>query len=83
MRAAARIRARAKRLNSLANETLAKFRSKSEEVMHMTNSVVAKHLQSCAKKAYRIKCRRELSATESLFLFTKSNLPLHYSSVLI
>ena len=61
MRAAARIRARARRLNSSAKETLAKFRSKSGEVMHVTNSMIAKHLQLCAKKAYGIKCRRALA----------------------
>ena len=61
VRAAARIRARARRLNSSAKETLAKFKNKSGEVMYVTNSMIAKHLQLCAKKAYGIKCRRALA----------------------
>ena len=37
------------------------FKSKSGEVMCITNSMVTKHLQLCAKKAYGIKCRRALT----------------------
>ena len=61
VRAEARIWARARRLKSLAKETLAKFKSKSGEVMHVTNSMIAKYLQLCAKKAHGIKCRRALA----------------------
>ena len=49
-RAKIRIRDRARRLNFSAKETLAKFRNKSGEVTHVTNSMIAKHLQLCAKK---------------------------------
>ena len=44
VRAAARIRERARRLKFSPKETLAKFKDKSGEVVHITNSMIAKHL---------------------------------------
>ena len=61
VRAAARIRARARRLNSSAKETLAKFKDKSGKVLDITNKMIAKHLQACAKRAHGIRCRRALA----------------------
>ena len=50
VKTASSIRERVKRSNPSAKETLAKFKSKSGEVTHVTNSMIAKHLQLCAKK---------------------------------
>ena len=61
VRAAARIRERARRLNSSAKETLAKFKDKSGAVVHITNSTIAKHLQQCARKAHGIRYKRALA----------------------
>ena len=61
VRAAARIRQRAQRLNSSDFETLAKFKDASGNVSHITNSMIARHLQLCAKRAHDIKCKKALA----------------------
>ena len=58
---AANIRRRAQRLNSTDKETLAMFKDSKGTTAYITNNMIAKHLQLCAKKVYDIKCRKALS----------------------
>ena len=51
----------ARRLNSSAEENLAKFKDKSGKVAHITNSMISKHLQQYERKAHGISCRRDLA----------------------
>ena len=52
--AAWRIRERARRLNTSALETLAKFKNKKGKAEHITNSHVSAHLQQAATEAHGI-----------------------------
>ena len=65
VRGGVRIRQRARRLNSSAKATLEKFKDKSGNVAHITNSMIAKHLQQCARMTYSIKCRKALAKWSS------------------
>ena len=65
VRAGARIRQRGRKLNSSAKATLEKFKDKSGNVAHNTNSMIAKHLRQCARMTYGISCRKSLAKWSS------------------
>ena len=58
--AALRIRERARRLNSSAHETIAKYRCNAGKIRYITNKHISKHLQQVASTVYNVTNRETL-----------------------